>query len=211
MLPLHIKTLAHKASVVLADARRRFLCVQGLLVDEVIWVAPILQLSDKPDTGPLLKNPEAILEIWNAFSAQTHSKIEATVLFTALVHTLTAGMDAEYQSTVMISKKQIADFLAFMLATLEPMTSNQHTSATLDGFVDLLRRRKDPSSRDPDRHFLAMNLMASSHLVFITKKGHIGLGHSQVLAGNVVAMLYGSKLPCILRPRKGFWRFVGEC
>jgi hypothetical protein len=63
MLPLHIKTLAHNASAVLADVRKDILSVQGLLVDEVTWVAPVLQLPDKADAEPLLKNPKTILEI----------------------------------------------------------------------------------------------------------------------------------------------------
>ncbi|KAK8906249.1 hypothetical protein QC760_004846 [Botrytis cinerea] len=47
--------------------------------------------------------------------------------------------------------------------------------------------------------------------LFITSKGHIGLGHQQVEKGDVLCVLSGSPVPHILRLHGDYWTVVGQC
>ncbi|KAK6607425.1 hypothetical protein H4I96_03660 [Botrytis cinerea] len=47
--------------------------------------------------------------------------------------------------------------------------------------------------------------------LFITSKGHIGLGHQQVEKGDVLCVLSGSPVPHILRLYGDYWTVVGQC
>lgn len=48
--------------------------------------------------------------------------------------------------------------------------------------------------------------------LFTTGGGYMGLGPPSTRSGDVICILLGAKVPCVLRPvGKGQWRFVGEC
>jgi hypothetical protein len=57
----------------------------------------------------------------------------------------------------------------------------------------------------------SFDFIASNRAVFHTKGGHIGLGPKDARAGDIVAILYGSQHPVVLRPlpRSGEFRLLG--
>jgi hypothetical protein len=51
----------------------------------------------------------------------------------------------------------------------------------------------------------------ASHRFFTTKWGYMGKGKALIRPGDVVAVLYGGKVPFILRPMDSKYHFLGEC
>lgn len=69
----------------------------------------------------------------------------------------------------------------------------------------------DTERPDPYRYSAALSPLMHRRL-FITASGHLGLGPANVMSGDVVVVLFGGKVPYILRHVDGdSWRFVGEC
>lgn len=47
--------------------------------------------------------------------------------------------------------------------------------------------------------------------LFITSRGHLGLGPAAMLPGDKVVVLFGAELPLVLRQdKKGYYRVIGE-
>ena len=66
------------------------------------------------------------------------------------------------------------------------------------------------SAYDEFRHTSFPRTMAGRRLLF-TDTGYIGLGLDTAKSGDVVAVLYGCKMPMILRPEEDHFVVVGEC
>lgn len=48
--------------------------------------------------------------------------------------------------------------------------------------------------------------------VFITSSGKIGLGPDTMEPNDVIVILFGGNVPCVLRPLENTqWRFIGLC
>lgn len=47
--------------------------------------------------------------------------------------------------------------------------------------------------------------------LFITDSGDIGVGHPDLEEGDVICILFGGRLPYILRPKEEQFTFLGEC
>jgi hypothetical protein len=47
--------------------------------------------------------------------------------------------------------------------------------------------------------------------LFGTKDGYIGLGDDTLKADDLVCVLFGGKMPFILRRMEGYYKFIGEC
>jgi hypothetical protein len=59
--------------------------------------------------------------------------------------------------------------------------------------------------------FLAWNHeLVDCRRFFITDKGHIGMGPDSLQTGDIVCILYGGKVPFILRPESDHYLLVGE-
>jgi hypothetical protein len=160
-----------------------------------------------------LRNSEIVAQIWNAFCSRTLDSAQAASILTGLAHTLTAGMNADYQASGFDTQTHLIRFVSLMLATLKPILSNDHLNDdNMKTFYDLFLTA-DNSFLSPgyqQRYSRAMNLTLPFRHIFITRKGHIGFDHSQLLTGDTVSMLYGAKLTFLLRNRENYWQFVGE-
>jgi hypothetical protein len=47
--------------------------------------------------------------------------------------------------------------------------------------------------------------------IFMTKKGYIGLGPDAMRPGDVVCLIFGGRVPYVLRNMGSYWEFIGEC
>jgi len=52
---------------------------------------------------------------------------------------------------------------------------------------------------------------ATGRCFFTTSKGFLGLGPRSMHVGDVVVVLFGGRVPYVLRPTDEYFRFVGEC
>ncbi|KAH5621407.1 hypothetical protein HBI23_240630 [Parastagonospora nodorum] len=111
---------------------------------------------------------------------------------------------------------------AFFLATTRGLTPDYEDAVDepLIHFETFLGIREDITTEvnhapwdrpDPGRYSLSLDVMIGRR-VFITSQGRIGAGPDHMEPNDVVVILFGGKVPCILRPMEhGQWRFIGLC
>jgi hypothetical protein len=115
--------------------------------------------------------------------------------------------DAQHESLV--------QFEAYLQpATAEELTPNEDTEPELGTDRDLPNTKVSqelPILPDPSRYALRLHVMINRRL-FTTASGHLGLGPSTMEPKDVIAVLFGGKVPFVLRPLgNGQWRFIGPC
>lgn len=98
-------------------------------------------------------------------------------------------------------------------ASAEPAHSpfSRHRSSTSLSHSATPVPVSDPDKPDPTRYTSALTPLFNRRL-FITSSGHLGLGPAGMMSGDVVTVLFGGKVPFVLRnvtPDK--WRLMGEC
>lgn len=99
---------------------------------------------------------------------------------------------------------------ASMAFSNTPSLSRSHSSPTSLGITasttSLAEQRPDPS-----RYTSALTPLLHRRL-FITSSGHLGLGPASMMSGDIVAVLFGGKVPFVLRRvEDDQWKLVGEC
>jgi hypothetical protein len=204
-------------SIISADSSSRMLKVGGMVIDQVVYVAPYVHWPIvhwlKPRIEPVSKptNPKVFVQIWNAISSRERSCSRVDML-SAWAQALTFGMTASYQVAEEKSRSHLADFISYMLDTLDSRGKAEEREPEVEKFCELLRvlQHKFPKG-NYTRFLMAMRLMLPSRRIFLTVQGRIGLGHSRVLNNDSVVWLFGGKYPFVLRSRGEGWGFVGEC
>lgn len=104
------------------------------------------------------------------------------------------------------------------VSTLNPAVSPPRSTDTLR--TPFYRSRSSPSTlsslsaedqADPTRYTSALAPLLHRRL-FITSSGHLGLGPSSMMSGDVMVVLFGGKVPFVLRAvAEDQWKLVGEC
>jgi hypothetical protein len=64
---------------------------------------------------------------------------------------------------------------------------------------------------DAARFRLATLSVSRGTRLFITLGGELGLGPTAMMEGDVACVLFGGRLPFVLRDEGGWYRLVGEC
>lgn len=91
------------------------------------------------------------------------------------------------------------------ISTLSPVVTPPSSSDDLGGSSFWEKQA------DPLRYTAALTPLLHRRL-FITSEGHLGLGPAGMMSGDVIALLFGGRVPFVLRRVDGEgWRFVGEC
>ena len=89
----------------------------------------------------------------------------------------------------------------------------QHANARARGYPDMSRIDETTENRKADNPLLyqaALGYLAPHRKFFRTKKGFIGLGPRSMRQGDLVCILYGGRVPFILRKEGNHYRLVGE-
>lgn len=125
----------------------------------------------------------------------------------ALLHATTAGTDLEFNPW---TRDDLAHFCAFV--------SNMNDSLSEDGLTDRLRQANQTIAEfaranmgDAQRYADTMLDWCKYRRFFITGSGLFGIGPSSMRQDDVVCVLFGGKVPYVLRPRGDHWLFVGDC
>lgn len=90
-----------------------------------------------------------------------------------------------------------------------PLTRNWSSSGNIS--VPASEVEAEDIIGDASRYTSALTPMLHRRL-FVTSTGHLGLGPAGMMSGDVVVVLFGGRVPYVLRRvGDGYWRFVGEC
>lgn len=127
-----------------------------------------------------------------------HSDVSFDVK-TSLARTVVAGVDVHYKPATADIRLGY-DCLSEMINkdSLPPSISN-------------LPENSDTSVTLASQYREAMANACMNRAFFVTESGHFGLGPYFVAQGDVVAVLYGSRFPVVLRPRGKDFSFSGTC
>ncbi|CAM1504816.1 Fc.00g024070.m01.CDS01 [Cosmosporella sp. VM-42] len=89
----------------------------------------------------------------------------------------------------------------------------QSASKFLDDFA--LRRAGADSSVTSDeeraKFLMGTRVYSNNRRLFMTREGRLGLGPQVMQAGDEVVVLFGSRVPFVIRPRPDHHIFIGEC
>jgi hypothetical protein len=134
---------------------------------------------------------------------------------TALLKTLTAGLNVEFEPADADREYLSAaeSFFDIFFGTSTNSTRPQRNSArqTLrksktEGFIPEFEENESVR-----RYYDAVVNACSQHRLFVTTKGYIGLGPSMMRCHDTVAILFGGKVPLVIRGCNAQWQLVGEC
>src|SRR5262249_17852853 len=96
--------------------------------------------------------------------------------------------------------REIASFLAHLTlrnnSTAQPFQNSSSTTdanATLMDFLDSVRS------------------FSYGRRAFLTRDGRIGIGPKMMQPDDEIVVFFGARLPFVIRPRRDFHVFVGEC
>lgn len=145
--------------------------------------------------------PDQSVSIWNMLQTKLYHHEED--LFEILCDTMSAGgARARLQRVpaATAEAERLEDLALYMDTIGMPLCQSDQRRRKLGNGGDLWRLR-DTTAFCPGRS------------LFITRKGHVGLGPRQMKPGDLVCLFSSAGVPFILRPkpeRNGYW-LIGEC
>jgi hypothetical protein len=164
--------------------------VKGFLVDEITQATPTCR-----EDG----NVERCLEEWQSLllghisSAQQQLYTRGGSLSEAFWRTVLGNRWHEQPGS---SIQQVTDHIP-RLGSFPPRTMEEEIKLR-----NMIKNELNGANRFA---------LCASRRMFQTKQGLLGLGPSSIQTGDVVAVIYGARVPIILRPlEKGSWRVLGD-
>ena len=146
-----------------------------------------------------------VMSAWNIFAAQTnherHPYGNLEHLLRAFMFCMTAGFSSGSKSAESDPDyTQIATTWFFEHARGIPMTS-------------VLQRALWTVLPKPDsgRFHEAFVRACNDRRFFVTKKGYMGMAPESTKEGDLVAIIFGGKVPYIIRSTENGYRFIGDC
>lgn len=198
------------------DAKSTALSISGIEVDVI---AEVLNALDPDTVGDDTATAERLKQLVRTL--QTKTDFETIALL------LTAGMDLDLKAAVSDLAARISELIFFLAcnpSALAPETpveppsdSDSEYSADRDDTVAAAPPPDAVSGLTTDlvtigrRFSRASSVCLQARSIFITKKGMLGLGPEVVQVEDVVAVLFGSGLPILLRPKGEQYQVFGAC
>lgn len=145
---------------------------------------------------------DQFVSIWNMLKAKLYHHEEED-LFGILCDTMSAGgARARYHMVpaATAEAERLEDLALYMDSIGIPLCESDQRRRKFGNGGDLWRLR-DTTEFCPGRS------------LFITRKGHVGLGPREMKPGDLVCLFFSARVPFILRPkpeRNGYW-LIGEC
>jgi hypothetical protein len=110
-----------------------------------------------------------------------------------------ASLEEMFAQTITIGNKR----------KCEGAGSEPFHASDFNAYMDYYWWRKQGASKLRARYFLLD--VDLSWLFFLTPDGRIGSGHVVVKIGDLICVLFGGRVPYIIRPVGCYYKFIGEC
>lgn len=199
------------------DRRSKLLHITGVRVDTVSggWT-PFHGYSFHMRTGrhrspsPSRSTPP-LQGLWTETCGKTSFTLEETYVdgqtpaFFALMHTLTNACIGAERARRHADVPE-TDWLANGAAYLVSSTADAGPEVSISPELRTLAERGTPYKWSHEA-----TLVARYRRFGVTERGYYLLGPDVMQQGDVVAVLYGGKVPFVLRPEGGRWKLLGEC
>jgi hypothetical protein len=142
-----------------------------------------------------------VLEVWKSQKSFPTAYITGEALMEAYAKTFSAGTDFDNKKSTDNREGFMSDFLAYITQLLE--VSNEQ----INQYPEL----KDKTlSKGYHRYERRAYNCCWNRSYFTTKKGYMGIGSNALETGDIVYVLFGGKVPYILRPKNGYYQLVGD-
>jgi hypothetical protein len=198
------------------DGPEDLISIKGLVFDDVKKCGPVIEDFDiGPDcfeTNDIFQSGE-IIDPFLLPDAKKYRTDEERKM--ALLKTLTAGLNVEFEPA-----QSDPDYISSAQVFFDIFFGNPRKSKRPQrkSVLQTIRRSKElgfiPDFEENDlvrKYYDAVVNACSMHRLFVTKEGYIGLGPSSMRCDDVVAILFGGKVPLVLRKEGRQWNLVGEC
>lgn len=139
-----------------------------------------------------------LLTLWRTQRTPSNMYLSKETVIEAFAATFALGYRITFASHYW--DRLIPDFLAYM---------SRLTKSSLQQFPDLQLNTDDPSG-DWKNYINVAHSMSYRRCFFVTSKGYMGLGPNAMQIGDIVCVLFGCKVPFILRPMGGYYLLVGD-
>jgi len=152
-------------------------------------------------------NGQLFCDIWDSMGAKAHAYTEGWDRISAFYMTMTVGKtvprtsaswDRTHWASISAYEKKLAH--AAEASGREPSTRLQSWKEAINDLEG-----------DPEALEYLMASLCMNRRVFTTYKGYLGLGPCDMRAGDVVCILFGGRVPYVLRDMGSHWQFIGEC
>jgi hypothetical protein len=189
-------------------------------VSDLLWT-PIWDVS--PRVFCKIDNP--IWKIWVNMARPLKTYPTGQSIKQAFVITFLAGLEPSGTNHSLKTTRYSLSHMKYWIRLIK-QSHNLHSAMSLIGTelmgldeADLmLTERKNDLQHDPS-HFYSSEVDWDNDTVyqnqearfFTTEKGYMGVGVRQLEIGDKVCVLFGKKVPIILRPTGKEYKLVGEC
>lgn len=118
--------------------------------------------------------------------------------------TVAAGLLYDHTPAV----KDMATFTPSSEAYVESLINQP---VTLQTGLLALDRPPPPREEESEAYRIRAGIMTKNRVLFQTSRGYVGLGPLISKPGDIICILFGGNVPYVLRPKDGYYQFVGEC
>lgn len=196
------------SSIAQLDYRPGLLTARGIRISSISKCSEGLtrsMLSSKPIDGE--PNPlSALFNDWRKDILPSLTQAADVSKLDYLAMTLTVGLDAESHCPPYDISQYRRDFLAYFQAAIALLDTAPSIA------IDVQAAFLQAAAKGNERSFrVAAERGSKNKRFFWTREGQLGLGPIASQEGDIVVLLYGANAPCILRPDKSYYLFVGEC
>jgi hypothetical protein len=173
-------------SATLSLIGRATLKVQGVVLDQVQFATDVF---DEP-----VITTESLVGLWTTVESRASDTPYRGSLLQAFIATLTAG-------------RRRGDWKTWQR---ERVVYTQHLMEAQNIFGDCVDRVADMKAGR--MHALIRETLHRNRLV-VTSRGYLGLGPAVAQVGDLCAIIFGCRSPCVLRPteKENHFQFLGRC
>ncbi len=221
----YAKASGEKLAVLNARADPNILCLDGIRVDtvELVLKSPPPECYEPGEDGllylfpPVMNEciqPEYLGKSWAEMFEEKTEHVSGGDFIDAYTFTVTAGRRHNYD---MITSEEIlaahrADFASSLLKWSEHNNdAGVHKGIPIgDIGLESAIRREAAKGNWADFSTAVMRGWGGRPF-FVTSKGYMGLGNVNMRSGDICVVLFGGRVPFVLRPKNGRFLLLGEC
>jgi hypothetical protein len=189
------------------------LVLRGCILDEVAWAHKPFSTTDLDLTNTqseVIFKPRGLEALWEHIIRETRDlKVQYDDLHLTLSLTLVAGLTG-LRAAENDLQRHFSNFCSYLLQ-LRKQRSRTTESDNADDITELTSLTDAARGGDWTQYMIDSLRVCKNRRFFITKRGHLGIGPATLKEGDVCVVLYGAKVPFILRRLDFQYLLVGEC
>jgi len=179
--------------------------LRGIYYDSIEFASGMMDISMFRNSDEK-SQPHIILDLWNICSKDDTSYPSKHQSIIALALILTSGVTENHESVMGMEQDDRSQFYADFAAFIQHLF--HRTGQQNDTFPPA---EIATCKGDWQRYKVASSRVCDQRRFFRTTGGIYGIGPAYMGKEDIVVVLYGGKIPYVLRPMGAGFKFLGEC